>query len=61
MNVLWGFFNLCVGCGLVCRVGAFDLHSNEDVAALGLGILLIGLFLGRRFGRFNGGNSPGKP
>jgi hypothetical protein len=58
INVLWGFFNLAVGYVLICRVGNFDLHSSEHVVALGIGILLFGLLLARRFGRFNGGNSP---
>jgi hypothetical protein len=58
VNIVWGFFNLFVGYLLVCRVGSFDLRSTSDVAALGLGGLLIGLFLARRFGRFHGGNEP---
>jgi hypothetical protein len=57
VNILWGFFNLLVGYLLVCRVG-FGLRSTSDVAALGLGGLLIGLFLAQRFGRFHGGNEP---
>jgi hypothetical protein len=56
--VLWGFLNLVVGYLLVVRVGDFDLRSTADVVALGLGALLIGLFMARHFGRFNGGNSP---
>jgi hypothetical protein len=58
VNVLWGFFNLAVGYWLICRVGNFDLHSNEDVVVLGIGVLLTGVLLARRFGRFNGGNFP---
>ena len=58
VNVLWGFFNLAVGYGLVCRTGAFDLHDTWDVAALGSGILLMSLFAARHFGRFHGGNAP---
>ena len=27
VNVLWGFINLVVAYVLLCRVGAFDLHS----------------------------------
>ena len=60
VNILWGFFNLLVGYLLVCRVGYFDLRSTSDVAALGLGGLLIGLFLARHFGRLHGGNQPGR-
>ena len=58
VNVLWGFLNLVVAYLLICRVGDFDLRSTVDVVALGLGILLLSLFCGRHFGRFNGGNAP---
>ena len=58
VNVLWGSLNLVAGYVLVCRVGDFDLRTTSDVAALGLGILLLGLFSARHFGRFHGGNSP---
>jgi hypothetical protein len=59
VNVLWGFLNLAIGYVLVCRVGAFDLRSTAHVVALGLGVLLAGTVMAHRFGRFNGGNSPG--
>ncbi|KAA0015298.1 hypothetical protein F0A16_21120 [Salinicola corii] len=55
VNILWGFFNLVVGYALVCRVGDFGLKITDDVVALGLGVLAIGLFTARHFGRFNGG------
>jgi hypothetical protein len=58
VNALWGFFNLVVGYLLVCRVGNFDLRSTGDIAAIGLGVLLISTAMAHRFGRFNGGNSP---
>jgi hypothetical protein len=58
VNVLWGFFNLAVAYVLLCRVGDFNLHSTQDVAVSGLGILLMGVMLARTFGRFHGGNSP---
>ena len=58
---LWlGIFAiLAIAYLLICRVGAFDLRSNADIVALGLGILLAGLGTARLFGRFHGGNSPG--
>lgn len=59
VNVAWGFANLVIAYLLICRVGAFDLRSTPDVAALGLGMLLSGLGLALMFGRFHGGNSPG--
>jgi hypothetical protein len=58
VNVLWGFFNLVVAYVLTLRVGAFDLHSTDQVVAFGLGIVLTGILLARQFGRFHGGNSP---
>lgn len=61
VNAAWGFFNLAVGYGLVCRVGDFDLRSLPDAAALGLGALLLSLAMARHFGRFNGGNAPERP
>jgi hypothetical protein len=58
VNVLWGFFNLVAGYLLVCRVGDFELRDVLDVAALGLGLLLLAVFSARHFGRFHGGNAP---
>lgn len=59
VNVLWGFFNLVAGYVLVCRVGDFGLKITGDVVALGLGILVIGLFSARHFGRFHGAHISG--
>jgi hypothetical protein len=61
VNVLWGFFNLAVAYLLLCRVGDFGLRCTAHVTALGLGILLMGLFAAHHFGRFHGGNSPVDP
>jgi hypothetical protein len=58
INLVWGFFNLVVAWLLICRAGDFDLRRAADALALGLGMLLSGLFLARHFGRFNGGNDP---
>ena len=58
VNVLWGFFNIAVFYVLVCRVGDFDLRNTADAVAFGLGMLLMGLFAARQFGRFHGGNAP---
>ena len=58
VNVLWGFANLAVGYLLVAQVGDFDPRNIGHVAALGLGMLLIGLPLAQHFGRFHGGNLP---
>ncbi|MDH7795110.1 MULTISPECIES: hypothetical protein [unclassified Beijerinckia] len=61
VNILWGFANLVISYLLVCRVGDFDLRNTAHVAALGLGMLLLGLFAARHFGRFHGGNLPERP
>jgi hypothetical protein len=58
VNVLWGFLNLVFAYLLICRVGQFDLRAPMHIGALGLGLLLMALMTGRRFGRFNGGNAP---
>jgi hypothetical protein len=56
VNVLWGFANLAVAYGLVLRVGQFDLRATDQIASLGLGLLLMGLTAAHTFGRFHGGN-----
>lgn len=58
VNVVWGFANLVIGYLLVCKVGQFDLRNTADASALGLGAFVLSLGLARRFGRFNGGNTP---
>jgi hypothetical protein len=58
VNVLWGVLNIVIGYLLVCRIGDFGLRTTSHVIAFGLGILLMGLFLARQFGRFHGGNLP---
>jgi hypothetical protein len=58
VNVLWGALNLIVGYVLIRRVGHFDMDSTDHIVALGLGVLVMGLFAARAFGRFHGGNSP---
>jgi hypothetical protein len=58
VNVLWGFANLAAAYGLILHVGQFDLRAADHIASLGLGLLLMGAFSARTFGRFHGGNSP---
>ncbi|MDR3413239.1 MAG: hypothetical protein P4L87_20185 [Formivibrio sp.] len=58
VNVLWGFVNLVIAYLLIARVGDFDPHAADQVIAVGVGILLIGVLSARLFGRFHGGNSP---
>lgn len=59
VNVLWGFANFVVAYVLIFRVGSFDLRATDQVIALGVGVLLIGVMSARLFGRFHGGNSSG--
>ena len=58
VNVLWGFANLVFAYILIARVGSFDLRAADNVIAAGAGVLLMGVFSARAFGRFHGGNSP---
>ena len=58
INVLWGFANLVVAYLLLCRFGSYDIQAWPDIAATGAGVLTMGLFASRTFGRFNGGNAP---
>jgi hypothetical protein len=61
VNVCWGMFNAVAGYVLVFRVGNFDLKSTLDVAVSGLGVMMIGLFSARHFGRVHGGNLAERP
>ncbi len=56
VNVLWGLFNLALAYVLLVRVAALDLRSTEQMAAAGLGALVISLFSARHFGKLNGGD-----
>jgi hypothetical protein len=58
VNVLWGFANFVIAYLLIARVGVFDLRAADQVIAVGVGVLLIGVMSARLFGRFHGGNSP---
>jgi hypothetical protein len=57
VNVLWGFANFVIAYLLIARVGDFDMHAADHVIAAGIGVLLLGVFSARSFGRFHGGNS----
>ncbi len=56
VNVVWGFANLVVAYILIARVGRFDFYAADQVAALGLGLLLMGLMAARTFGPYHGGD-----
>jgi hypothetical protein len=57
VNVLWGFANFVIAYLLIARVGRCDPHAIDNVAALGVGMLLMGVLCARLFGRFHGGDS----
>ena len=61
VNVLWGFANIVLFYVLVARVGDFQPRDTVQIATLGLGMLALGLFSARHFGRFHGGNEPERP
>lgn len=61
VNVLWGAFNLAAAYLVLSRVGDFGWKNTADIAMLGLGMLAMGLFCARHFGRFHGGNTPTQP
>jgi len=52
-NVVWGFINLVLGWVMLTQVGAFDIGSPVDAAALGLGVLVMGIWVSGYFGRFH--------
>lgn len=58
VNVLWGFANFVIAYLLIARVGSFDGRAADQVVAVGVGVLLMGVMSARAFGRFHGGNSP---
>lgn len=58
VNVLWGFLNLVIAYGLLCRIGNFDPRATDQMIAVGLGVLAFGTHMARGFGRFHGGNEP---
>jgi hypothetical protein len=56
VNVVWGLANVAVAYGLILRVGQFDARATDQIASLGLGILIMGVIAARSFGRFHGGD-----
>ncbi len=59
VNLLWSFGNLLLAAILLRRAGSPDIAQTGDVAALMLGMALIGLQLAWHFGRLNDGKGPG--
>jgi hypothetical protein len=59
VNLLWSFGNLLIAAVLLRRAGGPDIAQTGDVAALVLGMVVIGLQRARHFGRLNDGRGPG--
>lgn len=53
VNVVWGFANFVVGYVLV-MLHAQTPRADADIAAVGLGVLATGQFLGAHFGKVKG-------
>jgi hypothetical protein len=51
VNVLWGFLNLAVGFALLFAFAPKGSDAIVEWAFVGLGALIIALFLARHFGR----------
>jgi hypothetical protein len=51
VNVLWGTFNLVIGCLLVGRAGEFHINRTAGILAVGAGGLLMAIMLARLFER----------
>lgn len=58
VNMVWGFANLVIAYLLLVQVGRFDLRDWAQAGALGLGLLVMGLFHAVHFGGLNGGRGP---
>jgi hypothetical protein len=58
VNVLWGFANFVIAYLLIAWVGSFDPRAIDQIGAVGVGVLAMGLMSARHFGRFHGGAAP---
>jgi hypothetical protein len=54
VNVLWGTFNLVIGCLLVGRVGELQMNRTSAIFTVGVGGLLMAIMLARLFERMLG-------
>jgi hypothetical protein len=51
VNILWGFANFVGGCLLLGTMAPYEPGYNAETAALGFGVLVLGLSLAWHFGR----------
>jgi hypothetical protein len=54
VNVLWGTFNLVIGCLLVAGVGELHMNRTSGILTVGAGGLLMAIMLARLFERMLG-------
>jgi hypothetical protein len=59
VNVLWGFLNLVIGCTLLFSFAPKGADVLLEWAFVGLGALLIAIFLAQHFGRVRSGRGHG--
>jgi hypothetical protein len=55
VNVLWGATNLVTGYVLIFAVGDFREGLTVDMLVVGLGALVMAIFMARHFGKVRGG------
>jgi len=53
-----GIANFVIAYLLIAHAGDFNLHAADQVIAVGLGSLFMGVMTARLFGRFHGGDAP---
>jgi hypothetical protein len=57
VNVLWGFLNLAIGLALLFNFAPKGADMVLEWVCVGLGALLIAIFLAQHFGRVRSGRS----
>ena len=57
VNILWGFANFVGGCLLLGAMAPYEPGYNAETAALGFGVLVLGLSLAWHFGRVRNARS----
>jgi hypothetical protein len=53
VNVFWGLVNFVIGYLLLTGIGQFTYRPSIDSLVVGLGIVVMSLFLSRHFGRLH--------
>ena len=55
VNVIWGMVNFIIGYVLISMVGDFTCGLTFDVLMVGLGAVVVAVWLALHFGRVRGG------